>query len=186
MILCLTSIPYFSSISSNNKTSYNRICTLLIYLWPVDLTIQSPALIHSLRIDIRQSLDILQRYTPLFSASSNPQYKTSLHHHPHSILTFLTPHSHSSFIFLMFSKILSCFLHSLALHRNQIFISTPCDDCTAKSRGLIRFCVNKPSLVVILTNGKMWDGRHLLERVGVEGESEGEAGSREKDEEWQR
>jgi hypothetical protein len=40
--------------------------------------------------------------------------------------------------------------------------------------------------VVILTNGKMWDGRHLFERVGVEGESEGEAGSREMDEEWER
>jgi hypothetical protein len=58
--------------------------------------------------------------------------------------------------------------------RNQIFISTPCDDCTAKSRGLIRFCVNKPSLVVILTNGKMWDGKKwALERR--RGEREGEA-----------
>ena len=37
--------------------------------------------------------------------------------------------------------------------REQVFISTPCNDCAAKNRGLIRFTVNKPSLVVVLTNG---------------------------------
>lgn len=36
-----------------------------------------------------------------------------------------------------------------------MFISTPCNDCAAKNKGLVRFTVNKPALVIVLTNGNM-------------------------------
>ena len=36
-----------------------------------------------------------------------------------------------------------------------MFISTPCNDCAAKNKGLVRFTVNKPALVIVLTNGNI-------------------------------
>lgn len=43
-----------------------------------------------------------------------------------------------------------------------MFISTPCNDCAAKNKGLVRFAVNKPALVIVLTNGKCTPPFHAL------------------------
>ena len=45
-------------------------------------------------------------------------------------------------------------LFDIDLHRGQLFISSPCDDCATKTEGLIKFSISSPALVVILTNGE--------------------------------